>query len=178
MNKQTIIEQLDIHYAEFTHLLSSLDEADYCFAPQRKWSAGQQLDHICRSVAPVNMAFGLPGFVLRLLFGKANRPSLSYEDLVKKYQAKLAAGGRASKPFIPEKAEWEKREKLLHRLGFLIAGLRRKVEKTTENQLDTCILPHPLLGKITLREMLYFTIYHVQHHQNLVLGNLELRSGG
>lgn len=177
MNKQTIIEQLDIHYAEFRHLLSSHSEADYLAAPQGKWSAGQQLDHICRSVAPVNMAFGLPGFVLRIFFGKANRPSLSYEDLVKKYQAKLAAGGRASKQFIPEKAEWEAREKLLRRLDYLSAALRRKIEKITENQLDTCILPHPLLGKITLREMLYFTIYHVQHHQNLVLGNPEFRSG-
>lgn len=25
--------------------------------------------------------------------------------------------------------------------------------------------PHPLLGKLTLREMMFFTIYHVQHHE-------------
>ncbi len=177
MNKQTIIEQLDIHYAEFSHLLSTLNAADYNAALQGKWSAGQQLDHLCKSVAPVNMAFGLPGFVLQLFFGKANRPSLGFEDLVKKYQAKLAAGGRASKQFIPEKAEWEARAKLLRRLDHLSAELRLKIEKTAENQLDIYILPHPLLGKITLREMLYFTIYHVQHHQNLVLSNPELRSG-
>jgi hypothetical protein len=25
-------------------------------------------------------------------------------------------------------------------------------------------MPHPLLGKITAREMIYFTVYHSEHH--------------
>jgi len=177
MNKQAILEQLDIHHAEFRHLLGSLNETDYLAAPIGKWSAGQQLDHIFRSVGPVNMAFGLPGFVLRLLFGKSNRPSRSYEGLVEKYKTKLAEGGRASGQFIPEQADWGKRGKLLRKLENLVSTLIQKVEKTPESQLDTLILPHPILGKLTLREMLFFTIYHVQHHQNLVLRTPELRSG-
>jgi hypothetical protein len=43
--------------------------------------------------------------------------------------------------------------------------LARRIDRFSETQLDQLILPHPLLGKLTLREMLYFTIYHVQHHQ-------------
>jgi hypothetical protein len=27
------------------------------------------------------------------------------------------------------------------------------------------VLPHPLLGKLTIREMLYFTVYHGEHHR-------------
>ncbi len=172
MNKQTILEQLEIHHAEFQHLMRSFSEADYLSAPEGKWSAGQQLDHICRSVAPVNMAFGLPLFVLGWFFGKANRPSRSYEALVAKYKTKLAEGGRVGGRFIPPTAEWTEREKLLRRLELLVAALGKKVAKVKENQLDTYILPHPLLGKLTLREMLYFTIYHVQHHQSAVLLNL------
>ena len=34
--------------------------------------------------------------------------------------------------------------------------------------LDAVLLPHPLLGKLTVREMLFFTVYHVQHHRALV----------
>ncbi|MFN0173175.1 MAG: DinB family protein [Saprospiraceae bacterium] len=177
MNKQTILEQLDIHHAEFRHLIRSLSETEYLAAPVGKWNAGQQLDHICRSVGPVNLAFGLPGFLLRLLFGKANRPSRTYEGLVEKYKIKLAAGGRANGRFIPPLADCVKREKLLRKLERLVSTLRKKVEETGDNQMDTLILPHPLLGKLTLREMLYFTIYHVQHHQNLVLSNLERCSG-
>jgi hypothetical protein len=39
-----------------------------------------------------------------------------------------------------------------------------KIEKQNEKDLDVYILPHPLLGKVTLREMLYFTIHHNEHH--------------
>jgi hypothetical protein len=173
MNKQKIIEQLRLHHTEFQHLLGSLQETDYLSAAIGKWNAGQQLDHICRSIGPVDLAFGLPGFVLRLLFGKANRASRTYEQLVEKYKTKLAEGGRASKQFIPRETEWLGRQKLLDRLSRSVDSLSQKIEKTSENQLDTYILPHPILGKLTLREMLYFTIYHVQHHQSFVVKNLE-----
>ena len=36
--------------------------------------------------------------------------------------------------------------------------------KWKDPQLDQYIAPHPLLGKITLRELGYFTIYHTYHH--------------
>ena len=37
-----------------------------------------------------------------------------------------------------------------------------------EKELDQYMLPHPILGKVTYREMLYFTMYHVNHHYSLV----------
>jgi hypothetical protein len=169
MTKQQLSEQLQIHYTEFRQLLGNMSEAEYLAAPAGKWNAGQQLEHLCKSVSPVNLAFSLPGFVLRWLFGKANRPSRSYEALVEKYKSKLAAGGRASGAFIPKQADWAARAQLLRRLENLVAALSQKAKNADESQLDTLLLPHPLLGKLTLREMLYFTIYHVQHHQASVV---------
>ncbi len=49
----------------------------------------------------------------------------------------------------------------------------KRVDSFSEAQLDALILPHPLLGKLTLREMLYFTIYHVQHHEKQALHNIQ-----
>ena len=43
--------------------------------------------------------------------------------------------------------------------------------KLDEEDLDNYILPHPLIGKTTIREMLYFTIYHVQHHHKAIVDN-------
>jgi len=34
--------------------------------------------------------------------------------------------------------------------------------------LDKFMLPHPLLGKLAVREMLFFTMYHNLHHVNNV----------
>jgi hypothetical protein len=56
-----------------------------------------------------------------------------------------------------------------------VEGVAGKAVKFSEKDLDTLILPHPLLGKVTLREMLYFTIYHVQHHVEQVKTNLADR---
>jgi hypothetical protein len=38
------------------------------------------------------------------------------------------------------------------------------LKKFSEDDLDSIRLPHPLLGKLTVREMLYFAVYHVGHH--------------
>jgi hypothetical protein len=72
---------------------------------------------------------------------------------------------------VPPPADWNARAALLEKLEKRTAALARKVQKMTDNQLDTLLLPHPLLGKLTFREMLYFTIYHVQHHQKSLLRN-------
>ena len=45
--------------------------------------------------------------------------------------------------------------------------LLKKVENWKESDLDKYVLPHPLLGKISLREMLYFTDFHILHHNTL-----------
>ncbi|MFN2437645.1 MAG: hypothetical protein ABR503_00495 [Chitinophagaceae bacterium] len=47
------------------------------------------------------------------------------------------------------------------------------LNKYSEEEIDRFVLPHPLLGKLTLREMMYFTIYHVEHHHKITIRNLE-----
>jgi len=173
MNKHQIIEQLTEKHKAFYKELQNLSENDFTYSLAGKWSAGQQLDHIIRSAGPVNLAFGLPGFVLRLLFGKTNRPSRSYDGLVEKYQSKLKDGGKAPGRFIPPPVRVDQREQLIQKLESIVNSIVKRSEKYTEEQLDKLLLPHPLLGKLTFREMLYFTIYHVQHHHKQVINNLQ-----
>lgn len=167
MTKQEIQSSLQAHHAAFTAYISGLSDEDYLFSLPQKWSAGQQLDHIYRSVQPLTLALFIPSWILKLWIGKANRTSKSYEDLVAKYHLKLSEGGAASGRFLPEKATLDKKSVLIDKLTKVVKILAGRLEKYTETDLELLILPHPLLGKITLREMMYFTIYHVQHHQNL-----------
>ena len=132
------------------------------------------MDHIFRSVPPVALAHGLPVWVLRLLFGKSNRPSKSYEALVDKYKSRLAQGGRASGRFVPPIAHWDDKAKRLADLEKQVAALIRRIDRFSEIQLDTLLLPPPLLGKLTLREMLYFTLYHAEHHRRSLLEGVFL----
>jgi len=156
------------YYKSLAEYLRKLDEQSFLFAPNGKWSASEQLDHLLKSIAPVNQALSLPNFVIKLMFGKANRPSKSYEELVEKYQGKLLAGGKAPKTFVPNKISFAERETKLKRIEKLALSITRKANNYKEEDLDALVLPHPLLGKLTLREMLYFTAYHCKHHQNLM----------
>jgi hypothetical protein len=165
MNKEAIIDSIEHAYQNLIDCIEGLDEHAFLLAAEGKWSAGKQLDHMIKSVAPVNMAMGLPNFIPALLFGKANRPSKTYEELVAKYQSKLAAGGKAPAQFVPPFIPFEAKTKLINRLKNLVKALCKKINRQSEEALDKNILPHPLLGKLTLREMLYFTIYHAAHHQ-------------
>jgi hypothetical protein len=173
MNKSATLEHLRDNHFRFIKLINNLSDSDFLHSNNGKWTAGQQLEHIVKSVTPVNLAMVLPHFFLRIAFGKANRPSKSYEGLVEKYHAKLAVGGKSSAPFIPKAVTLEHREKLLKRLFVLTDSLFSRANSLSENQLDTIILPHPLLGKLTLREMLFFTSYHAEHHEKQILKNLE-----
>lgn len=166
MTKSEIQKQLVENYAAFLALLRQMPDIQAHMAAPGKWSPAQQAEHLVKSVRPVALAFLLPKFMLPMMFGRSNRPSRSFEELVSKYQAKLAAGGTASRPFVPGMPR--NLNRVYSRLGNTVDQLNRRINRFTEQELDTLILPHPLLGKLTLREMLYFTAYHATHHQHAI----------
>jgi len=167
-NKPQIISALNEKIDGFNSYILSLDQQQFEATPNGKWSAGQNLDHLIRAIKPLQLAYSLPKFALLILFGKTNRPSGTYEELVTKYKTKLAGGGKASGPFIPPTINFEKKENLIKKYNEQKQKLIARIEKQSEKDLDVYILPHPLLGKVTLREMLYFTIHHNEHHLELL----------
>jgi hypothetical protein len=168
MDKQNIIKKLTENHEEFIACVSQLSADEFSVSKNEKWTAGQQLEHILLSVKPVSLAFRLPMFLLKLIWGKSNREGRSYDELIARYHAKLANGSKATGPFIPKKVDLHQGQKLKASLNKEVAKLCKAIEKRSEEELDQYILPHPLLGKLTLREMLYFTIYHVKHHEKLI----------
>ena len=166
INKEIQAQLLKKHN-EFIKYISGLSDDDFLFCLSGKWSAGQQVDHIYRSVKPLLMALKLPVWAIKWWIGRANRPSKSYDQLVAKYKHKLSEGGKAFGRFIPEEVNPKNRETICRELHALVNKLVFRMGKYSESELDSIILPHPLLGKITLREMMYFTIYHAEHHMKL-----------
>lgn len=166
-------QKLKESHDRFMTTIRNVSDIDFTKSVNQKWTAGQQLEHIIKSVGPVNTAFALPTFVLRMFFGKANRASRTYDELVTKYQGKLNQGGRAPGRFVPKPVLLNQREELFQRLDGIVRSLSKKLDSFSEEQLDLLLLPHPLLGKLTLREMIYFSIYHAGHHEKQVINNLK-----
>lgn len=166
--KDDIIVALNNKVDAFNEFIGQLSKEDFERMLGEKWSAGQNLDHLIRSIKPLQLAYGLPKFLLKLFFGISNRPSRSFDELVLKYHKKLQSGGRASGAFIPSSVTFEQRKDLINKYERLKSALINKIQRYKEKDLDIFLLPHPLLGKLTLREMLYFTIYHNEHHLELL----------
>ena len=170
MNKEAILIETKQTFTAFASLCNRFDETKFFERHGEKWSAAENLQHLITSTATSTLAFSLPLFVVRIAGGTPNRPSRTYEELVARYQQKLAEGGRATGRFIPKSIQknitkqqmvesWEKTtEKYLKILA----------EKRNDAALDKYLVRHPLLGRITLRELCYFTIYHTIHHQNII----------
>lgn len=173
MDIKNIQNQLTEKHNIFSNFVGGLSRDEFYLRKPDKWAAGEQLEHILLSVRPLRQALALPKFILKLIWGQANRAGRDYDGLVNKYRSKLESGGRATGRFIPKAVPLEKRDQILQALANEISSLCAVLDKFTESELDKYVLPHPLLGKLTLREMMYFTIYHVQHHDLLTRRNLE-----
>jgi uncharacterized damage-inducible protein DinB len=133
------------------------------------WSASDNLDHLIRAHKPITKALRLPKITLQAMFGKPEKSSMAYQELCQNYRDEIAKGAQASGRFLPrqenphDKAE-EKKKELLGHWSKASAELVFVAEKWDEGKLDQYQLPHPILGKLTIREMLYFTIYHNLRH--------------
>jgi hypothetical protein len=167
-NKKFIIDLLNTHADALVNFVNQQTKESFIKSIDGKWSVGQNIDHLIRSLSPVNLALLLPYWVLRMMFGKLNRTPRNYQELVDRYHQKLAAGGRASGQFIPPVIAWDQKERKVADFNLQKERMIKRMESWSEDELDHYLLPHPLLGKLTLREMLFFSAYHIQHHLQIL----------
>ena len=169
MNKEEILQKLAEGFSLVDETLRKADNAIFYIRKDNKWSIAENCKHLSLSVKPLNTAFSLPNFAL-LFFGRLNRPAKNYDEIVDKYHQKLAEGAVATSQFVPEKISVENsKEDLIQELKKINDSFLKKVDNFTEDDLDKYLIQHPVLGKLTIREMLYFTICHTLHHQKAIL---------
>lgn len=154
-----------------TQLTSLSDEA--FFAPQgAAWSPAEHIRHLRKSATPLVTALGLPRWLLRLRFGAPRRASRSFDEVREVYLRKLAAGATAGR-FAPSPEArpgdlMARRQEIIGDWARATAALQNAIAKWPEEALDRHQLPHPVLGLLTVREMLAFTVYHTSHHLNRI----------
>jgi hypothetical protein len=169
MKKQELIDALHANHKIFLSTLKTLTEEELTTAPEGKWTALQQLDHLRITLDAVNLVFKLPFFLSKWYFGKSNRPSRTYQEFITKYQAKAAVNtAPALEKYAPKVPTMKDYPKLVAKLNQSVETMAKGIENKTEAQFEELMLPHPLVGRGTFREMLYFSVYHALHHENLV----------
>lgn len=170
-SQEDIVERIASIQQGVSNDIVGMSDAQFNSGTTEAWSAADYLKHLLLSVKPVAKALAFPADRLQSRFGLCEQPSRTYAEVVKVYQTRLDEGVRAE--------DYEKVVPTFYRFpegttderGYLIESWtetnQRLIEAAkgwNENELDTLQLPHPAIGMITLREMLFFTIFHNTRH--------------
>ena len=171
MTKEEILIAAEKMFKQFEQACNGIDEKLFFEWPDGKWSVADNMQHLVLSTGTTTLAYKLPRFLVRWVGGKPNRTSRSFDEVLAKYNKKLADGGKTSARYVPVRyaprsGEMKlRKEILLARWNKVTSAFIAAVKnKRTEEDLDNYLARHPLLGKITLRELCYFTIFHTEHH--------------
>lgn len=172
-SKREIIEHLKHIESDLAITVDAIAQEQFYVRNGDEWSASDYLKHLLLSVKPFAKGMNFPPTQIKKLFGEAERPSMTYTELVAVYQGRLDDGVRAEDyegvtPFtfrIPEGTS-NVREYLVEAWHETHQKLYAGLEQWSEEDLDTHQMVHPAIGAITVREMLFFTIHHNRLHAN------------
>lgn len=148
-------------------LAQDADQFEVHHTPE-KWSTGQHVDHLRKSTKALNFGLYMNPLVLWFKFGKINRTTRSYDEVKQLYEDKLGGGVRAPKKYTPKEITNDRKEEVMKWLGEERDRMLAFVDKKSEKQLNSYCIPHPVLGKMSFGEFIYWTAVHTEHHLNLI----------
>ena len=163
MRKTEILNQLDTAYHHMAKVAHEVKSKDFYDSINGKWSAAENLRHLTVSAKIVNKAFRAPKLALALKFGLKLGKSMTYKDLVKAYQSATRTG------FEPRFKSNSTKEKELEEFLIVHNQLSENIYNWSDGQLNRYQVKHPALGKVSMREIAYFMIYHIGHHTKPLL---------
>ena len=150
----------------------------YFVGSDERWSPAHHTRHLTLSNRPLTQALRLPRLALLAVGGRAEngRVSRDFATMRETYLAALKAGARASGRFLPTlegSQDAAGQAASVAELQASVEALSAAAARWPDADLDGLTLPHPVLGRLTLREMLYFAVYHHSHHLEGVRRLLE-----
>lgn len=169
MTKEELIKTFYNNHQEMIDYVNSLTDEQFTFSYNGKWTAGQQFSHVYMTLLPFPKILPSKDFILQK-FGKINRPTWSSDTVIENY---FKTSRQAPQQFLPEQVDPEQRTTITDDLQTVLLTIKKLLDQYTEGELDTLVLPHPLLGNLTIREMFYLMAYHATHHLRQTEKNLE-----
>lgn len=170
LTRATLLASLASQERDVAEFFGSLSPDEFVLRVGDAWTPSEHLQHLSIAVSAVARGLSISPWILRLRFGRAPQPSRSFVALRDDYRERLTRGGRASGRFVPPRERLSpeqatgRQAQILARWQRVNSRLVASLERWSDGNLDRIRLPHPILGKITTREMLFFIIYHGHHH--------------
>ena len=167
MNAKYLQDRLAAHLREISGFLKSLPEEYLHLSPDHRWTIAEELWHLMKSNAGTARLLSQPKDQLR----PTTQSSRAYDDLIQEYQQKYAAASapRGPKGSQPDNVRDISKETTIAQWSETSQALLEHTKGWPEAEWSKyTIWKHPLLGVLTVQEMLFFTAYHNEHHGNTV----------
>ena len=162
-SKDEIAIALTASFQAVNAAVSETQDAIFLQRPNNKWSIAEQLQHLIQSNFPVASALKRPPERLAT-FGQPDQPTRTYDQLRALYMEVLKGGLKAGGSFIPVVNPEDQKAVLLQNWNNIDQKFQERLAEWPEQEMDQYVIPHPAIGKFSLREMLFFTIFHNLHH--------------
>ncbi len=175
MTNTAIISKFKDSHDAFINYIDSLSEPEFMHSHNNeKWNAGQQMNHIGMSLGALKKGMNLPKLALKVTFGTTNEPSKSYDEVVKKYTDRLKEPyDITGSKFDPSIIEFKDKAAGIERFKSTASKLVQAYQKFSDKDAEKYVLPHPLIGNLSMKEFMLFDIFHVEHHHKRTQEYLE-----
>jgi DinB superfamily len=163
MTRTELIQALEARQNELNTFFSSIPEHEFLADNSPKWNPAQHLIHLTKSGSRIAQ-----GLQARDQLPNFDQPSSrGYETIRDTYLATLKQAPAELLAKVGASVQVEAGSSQAQILeAYLLAGkqLREAAQTWSETDLDAKAMPHPVLGSISIREMLQFVVYHDLHH--------------
>ncbi|GAB3809426.1 DinB family protein [Spirosoma humi] len=160
--------QLNTTSQAFISWVDGLTDEQFWANTNGKWSVAEVIQHLYLSARPVARLLTGPRAILDQ-WGRPTASSRPYEEIKSAYQNVLATGAKAPATMSPRSDDRQvSRSELMERFRAMYQSLVEALKNWSATELDNYCIPHPVLGKLTVREMIYFTSIHTEHHRELL----------
>lgn len=176
-SKADIITALGVQADSLYTFFMGVPPTQFSVGSDLRWSPAQHAQHLVQTMSPLASVLQWPALVRALQrvrpmaerarapgWTKATSEARTYTEIRSDYQEVLRLGGQAPERYLPRLNARRSQPELARSVQVSILSLQGTVRGWDENQLDTLLLPHPLMGLLSVREMLLFMLYHNGHH--------------
>jgi hypothetical protein len=168
--KHEWLSELERRHEALIQYVDPLPDEALLYSETGKWNAGQQLQHVYLCLQVISQALASKKYI-EDTFGRIDRPTWNYDEVIARYSAGLAAGGKAPERFVPAAFDPDGKERVIADLRGLLHTIKTQLESYSEEECDTLVLPHPFVGKLTIRELFFLMTEHADiHHRSIERG--------
>jgi hypothetical protein len=166
-NKASRQEHLEAAATHCLNTSTAVSDAVFFDNSNGKWSIAENMIHLEKIAKRIAGALSMPKEQLAN-FGLATKPSRDYDEMSESYSLANQGLVIVPKAFAAAQTAEDTRTSVVEAFTKSHAFLGAAIAEFSEEDLDKYQMPHPLLGLLTVREMFYFTVFHIGHHQKAI----------